>query len=29
MFRALGKKYIIFIIVEMGGNYMVEKYFMK
>jgi hypothetical protein len=29
MFKALGWKYNIFIIVEMGGNCMVEKYLMK
>jgi hypothetical protein len=29
MFRVIGKKYKILIIVEMGGNYMVEKYLMK
>ncbi len=29
MSKALGKKYKIFRIVEMGGNCMVEKYLMK
>jgi hypothetical protein len=29
MSKAFGKKYKKFIIVEMGGNCMVEKYLMK
>jgi hypothetical protein len=29
MFRALGKNYKIFRVVEMGGNCIVEKYLMK
>jgi hypothetical protein len=29
MFKAFGKKYKNFKIVEMGGNCMVEKYLMK
>jgi hypothetical protein len=29
MFRAFGKRYKIFKIVEMGGNCIIEKYLMK